>query len=66
MELRQKAIDSPKELSTADWELILTPEQFRVTRMQQNEEPFSSGLENVTSQAETFSSSASLALIHHH
>ena len=47
MELRQKAIDSPKELSTEDWELILTPEQFRVARMQQNEEPFSSGLENM-------------------
>ena len=47
LELREKAIASPKDLTESDWELLLTPEQFRVTRMQQNEEPFSSGLEKM-------------------
>ena len=47
MELRKKAKTSPKELSIDDWKLILTPEQFQVTRMQQNEEPFTSGLEKL-------------------
>ena len=49
LELREKAIASPKDLTESDWELLLTPEQFRVTRMQQNEEPFSSGLEKMAS-----------------
>ena len=46
-ELRKKAKEFPKDLTMEDWKLILTPEQFRVTRMQQNEEPFTSGLENM-------------------
>ena len=44
IELRKRAKESPKELTIEDWKLILTPEQFRVTRLRANEEPFSSGL----------------------
>ena len=45
--LREKAKTSPMELNMEDWKLILTPEQFRITRMRQNEDPFSSGLEKM-------------------
>ena len=47
IELREKAKKSPKELSEDDWKLILTPEQYRVTRLKENEEPFTSGLEKM-------------------
>ena len=46
-ELRQTAKVSPMDLSTADWRLVLTPAQFRITRLRVNEEPFSSGLEKM-------------------
>ena len=39
--LREKAKTSPMELNMEDWKLILTPEQFRITRMRQNEDAFS-------------------------
>ena len=47
IELRKNAKKSPKELTIDDWKLILTPEQFRVTRLRENEEPFTSGLEKM-------------------
>merc|ERR1712179_703872 len=46
-ELREKARTSPKELTVDDWKLILTPKQFRTTRLQENEEAFTSGLEKM-------------------
>ena len=42
--LREKAKTSPKELTVDDWKLILTQAQFRVTRLKENEEAYSSGL----------------------
>ena len=45
--LREKAKVSPMELSLDDWKIVLTPDQFRITRMQENEEPFTSGLEKM-------------------
>ena len=48
IELRQKAKVYPMDLSTDDWKLILTPAQFRTTRLRENEEPFSSGLEKMS------------------
>ena len=50
--LREKAKVSPTELCPDDWKLILTPEQFRITRMRENEEPFTSGLEKMVFEEE--------------
>ena len=50
--LRKKAKISPQDISLEEWKLILTPEQFRITRMKENEEPFTSGLERAVFEEE--------------
>ena len=46
--LKSIARDSPNDLAWGDWEKILTMDQFQVTRLKCNENPFSSSLNEMS------------------
>ena len=46
-ELKLKAIETPQDLSLGDWKNILTPQQFKITRLKGTERAFTSDLNNV-------------------
>ena len=46
-ELKQKAKSEPNKLELGDWKRILTPEQYRVTRLKGTERPWTSDINDV-------------------